>query len=255
MSGSTASQHASTSRPFIRTAQVPHIFEPQNQRYARSGAPFSAIQFSASSTRIHLRYGTLEFRELAVAPERRTRTVIVIARRKARIAGLQRVLSLGLAEPARPSVGQRAAHQATSRLFRVAKSGLKNGSFVRPLLEPVAVVGADHNVGGEPARVVLQREVAPHERSSAFLAFQRRQDDQFADIDHVDRVDGVEPFIVGGSRGPGRAHARQQVEPEVLDVLQGRPEARRVLLDADLLPHHRANGVLDLRNRHAIAAR
>ena len=34
MSGSTASQHAKTSRPFIRTAHVPHIFEPQNQRYA-----------------------------------------------------------------------------------------------------------------------------------------------------------------------------------------------------------------------------
>jgi hypothetical protein len=32
MSGSTASQHASTSRPFIRTAQVPHIFDPQNHR-------------------------------------------------------------------------------------------------------------------------------------------------------------------------------------------------------------------------------
>ena len=32
IAGSTASQQASTSRPFMRTAQVPHIFEPQNQR-------------------------------------------------------------------------------------------------------------------------------------------------------------------------------------------------------------------------------
>ena len=126
MSGSTASQHASTSRPFIRTAQVPHIFEPQNQRYARSGAPFSAIQFSASSTRIHLRYGTrnsASWPSLRAPHAHRDR----VARRKPRIAGSQRVLSLGLAEPARLAVGQGAAHQATSRLFLVAKSGLKNG--------------------------------------------------------------------------------------------------------------------------------
>ena len=32
IAGSTASQQARTSRPFIRTAQVPHILEPQNQR-------------------------------------------------------------------------------------------------------------------------------------------------------------------------------------------------------------------------------
>ena len=32
IAGSAASQHARTSRPFIRTPHVPHILEPQNHR-------------------------------------------------------------------------------------------------------------------------------------------------------------------------------------------------------------------------------
>ena len=143
MSGSTASQQASTSRPFMRTAQVPHIFEPQNQRYARSGALFSAIQLSASSTRIHFRYGTSNSCKLVPrSPStRRTRTVSVSPRAAANCVPTacrarcpsRRASPIGSGEapsagPGGKIAGEKLAHHTTSRLFLVAKSGLKNGS-------------------------------------------------------------------------------------------------------------------------------
>jgi hypothetical protein len=52
MSGSTASQHASTSRPFMRTAQVPP-FRAAEPAIGQIGRLVLRYQLSASRTRIH----------------------------------------------------------------------------------------------------------------------------------------------------------------------------------------------------------
>src|SRR5262249_1731630 len=124
------------------------------------------------------------------------------------------------------------------------ESRLAERQGVGAVLEAESVLGADNPVGREPMLVVLDRKIAPHEGAAAFLALERGKNDQLADVDHVDGVDGVEPFVIGDALGTREAHARQQIETDGRNLLQRRLQARGVLLDADLVPPHRADRIL-----------
>src|SRR5207253_1222643 len=60
--------------------------------------------------------------------------------------------------------------------------GPEQRQIIGALLEAKAVLRLRHDVGGEPFLVVLQREIAPHERAAALLALKGRMDDQLAGV-------------------------------------------------------------------------
>src|SRR6202035_4082052 len=90
---------------------------------------------------------------------------------------------------ARPSPGDR-------HIVASGEAGLEEWRFVRRSLETEAVVGLDHDVGGEPAVVIGLWIIQPHKRPAAFPALNRRVNDQLSGIDHVVDVDRILPFVI-----------------------------------------------------------